>query len=148
VTRLHPAVFVTGEIQRLAPTEALGDPFYLDSRCSVADPLSDDQALVVDTQDGAVVLLGCSHSGVGNTLASAMSHLSTRKLRAVVGGMHLEDASLDAMTRVGNALEELGALTICPCHCTGDKAKEYLRRRFPKAYVHGSVGTVLKLSGA
>jgi len=148
MTRLHPAVFVTGEVKRLSPPEAPADHFFLDAGCTIADPLSDDQALVVDTVDGVVVLLGCSHAGVGNTLASALSHLPTRRLRAVVGGMHLKDASMEEITRAADALEELGALTICPCHCTGDRAKDYLRRRFPKAYVHGPVGTVVKLSGA
>jgi 7,8-dihydropterin-6-yl-methyl-4-(beta-D-ribofuranosyl)aminobenzene 5'-phosphate synthase len=148
VTHLHPAVFVTGEIPRTTQPEAPGGRFFLDPQCSVPDPLTDDQALVIDTTGGAVVVLGCSHAGVRNTLSWALAHSQTGKLRAMVGGMHLLEAFPEALSHVGDTLERLGPELICPCHCTGEGAKEYLARRFPKAYRHGHVGTMLSFNGA
>jgi 7,8-dihydropterin-6-yl-methyl-4-(beta-D-ribofuranosyl)aminobenzene 5'-phosphate synthase len=147
VTRLHPAVFVTGEVPRVEPLESPGGRFFLDRQCNCEDPLTDDQALVIDTRGGAVVILGCSHAGVVNTISWALAHSGTGSLRAVVGGMHLLEVSPEALSRVGDALERLGAQTICPCHCTGEGAQEYLAGRFPKAYRRGRVGTVLEFSG-
>ena len=147
-TRLHPSVFVTGEIPRRTPLEAPGGHFFLDRECLAPDPFTDDQALVVETTKGAVVLLGCSHAGVENSLSSALSHSRTGKLRAVIGGMHLSSASLEEIVKLGDRLEELGPQLICPCHCTGGRAKGYFKTRFPDAYLAGLAGTVLSFNDA
>ena len=63
VTHLQPAVFMTGEIPRGIPAEALTDGFFLDAECRTPDPLLDDQAIAFETADGVVVFLGCSHAG-------------------------------------------------------------------------------------
>jgi 7,8-dihydropterin-6-yl-methyl-4-(beta-D-ribofuranosyl)aminobenzene 5'-phosphate synthase len=52
VSRLHPAIFVTGEIPRVEPPEAPESRFFLDRQCNCEDPLTDDQALVIDTAGG------------------------------------------------------------------------------------------------
>ncbi|HUI71375.1 MAG TPA: MBL fold metallo-hydrolase [Spirochaetia bacterium] len=146
VTRLHPAVFLTGEIERRSPPPSAGR-FFVDPEGLSPDPFLDDQALVLETQGGAVIFLGCSHAGVENTLRCALSHSQTGKLRAVVGGMHLSDASEEEIAELGDALESLGPELIAPCHCTGAKAKEYLKNRFPAAYSEASTGTAFELGG-
>ena len=147
-TRLHSSVFVTGEVPRHVSLEAPAGRFFLDSECLAPDPFSDDQALVVETAEGAIVLLGCSHAGVENSLSCALSHSCTGRLRAVIGGMHLSDASQEGIVGLGDRLEELGPQLICPCHCTGGRAKEYLKKRFPFAYLEGRTGTVLSFNDA
>jgi metal-dependent hydrolase (beta-lactamase superfamily II) len=62
--------------------------------------------------------------------------------------MHLLEASQEALSRVGDALERLGPQIICPCHCTGEGAQEYIAGRFPKAYRRGRIGAALELNGA
>jgi 7,8-dihydropterin-6-yl-methyl-4-(beta-D-ribofuranosyl)aminobenzene 5'-phosphate synthase len=148
ITRLHPAIFLTGEIPREEPAEAPGSSFFLDPGCTAADPITDDQALVIDMADGAVVLLGCAHAGVANTLRCALGHSRTGKLRAVIGGLHLRDASPQGLSRVGETLGTLRPQVVCPLHCTGAAAAEELRRRFTTGYTHGRVGAVVKLKGA
>ncbi len=143
VTHIGPSIFVTGEIPRSMPPEAPAGRFFLDSGCRVPDPLADDQALVVETDGGAVVILGCSHAGVGNTLSYALGKSRSGRLRAVIGGMHLSEAPQEEIVRLADRLEELSPSLVCPCHCTGQRAKEVFKRRFPEAYREGSTGATL-----
>jgi 7,8-dihydropterin-6-yl-methyl-4-(beta-D-ribofuranosyl)aminobenzene 5'-phosphate synthase len=147
VTHLNPAVFVTGEIPRGAPLEAPTNRFFRDPECTVPDPFNDEQALALETASGVVVILGCSHAGVENTIRCALSHSRSGKLRAVIGGMHLAEVSQDRLERLADYLQKLGPQLICPCHCTGGRAKEYFESRFPGVYRHVHTGTVLRLNG-
>jgi len=144
-TRLNPCAFVTGEIERRRAAPPSAGHFFIDPDGFSPDPFLDDQALVVETTRGAVVLLGCSHAGVENTLRSALSHSQTGRLRAVVGGMHLSDASEEEIARLGNLLDELAPSVIAPCHCSGTRAKDYFKARFSDAYRDISAGTMLRL---
>ena len=67
-TEVLEGVFVTGENPRKNAFEDTGGQFFLDAACTQRDPLMDDQALFLDTTKGLVVLLGCAHAGVVNTL--------------------------------------------------------------------------------
>ncbi len=145
-THLQPAVFMTGEIPRSLPLETPTGRFFLDAECRNADPFLDDQALAFETAEGVVVFLGCSHAGVANTLTCALSHSRTGKLRAVVGGMHLAEASTDAVALLAGEIEKLHPQLVCPCHCTGDAARAYLKDRFPDAFFEVRTGSVLTLS--
>ena len=69
--------------------EDTGGRFFLDAACTQPDPLLDDQALFFDTADGLVVLLGCAHSGVVNTLEYIRHLTGGRPIHTVLGGMHL-----------------------------------------------------------
>jgi 7,8-dihydropterin-6-yl-methyl-4-(beta-D-ribofuranosyl)aminobenzene 5'-phosphate synthase len=145
VTHLHPAVFMTGEIPRTLPLEAPAGKFFLDTECRTPDPLVDDQALAFETADGVVAFLGCSHSGVSNTLSSVLNASQTGRLRAVIGGMHLSKAPLEAVALLADGIEKLHPQLVCPCHCTGDAARDYLKGRFPDAFRDVRTGFSLTL---
>ena len=147
VTHLNPAVFVTGEIPRSAALEAPTNRYFLDPECTTADPFNDEQALALETSAGVVVVIGCAHAGVENTIRCALSHSRSGKLRAVIGGMHLAEAKQDGLARLADYLQGLGPTLICPCHCTGSRAKEYFQSRFPGVYRNVHAGTVLRLDG-
>ena len=146
VTRIGPAVFATGEIPRLVRPESSTARFFLDQECTVVDRFVDDQALVVDTVEGAVVFLGCSHSGVENTLALARSRSSSGRLRALIGGMHLLEASEETIALLSDRLAEHALELVCPCHCTGGRAADHLKARFPGAFRQGHAGVVLMIA--
>lgn len=61
-------ITVTGPVPRRTEFEDTGGPFFLDGACVEPDPMEDDQAVFFDAVEGTVVLLGCAHSGVANTL--------------------------------------------------------------------------------
>jgi len=147
VTHLQPAVFMTGEVPRNIPTEAPAGRFFLDAECKTLDPLLDDQALAFETTDGVVVFLGCSHAGVFNTVSCALRASRTGRLRAIVGGMHLLKTPPETVALLADRIEKLRPQLICPCHCTGDAAREYLKVRFPDAFREVHTGSTLTLNG-
>lgn len=131
----------TGPVPRLTDFEDTGGPFFLDEACSEPDPLEDDQSVFFDTAEGTVVLLGCAHSGVVNTLDYVRKLTDNRPIRAVIGGMHLVAASGH---RIGRTIEEfrrLGVEQLAPGHCTGMQATVALWNAFPGRCQPCAVGT-------
>jgi 7,8-dihydropterin-6-yl-methyl-4-(beta-D-ribofuranosyl)aminobenzene 5'-phosphate synthase len=133
--------FLTGEIPRETDFEDVGGPFVLDEAGMRPDPIQDDQALFFDTRDGMVVLLGCAHAGVVNTLRHVRRLTQDRPIREVLGGMHLLSASPERLTRTVEALRELGIERFGPAHCTGAAATARLWNEFPTACSPCSVGS-------
>ncbi len=140
--RLSPLVGLTGPIARFTDYEDTSGPFFLDAASERPDPLDDDMALWVATNRGLVVCVGCCHAGLINTLAHVRRSSGISKIRAVVGGFHLLNASDERLVRTITALSELRPDMIVPCHCTGQRADQALRRALPGRVQSGSVAKV------
>lgn len=140
-TEVAPGLFLTGEIPRETDFEDVGGPFVLDAAGRQPDPIADDQALFFDTRDGVVVVLGCAHAGVVNTLRHVQRLAPGRPLHAVVGGMHLLAASPERMDRTLAGLRDLGVQRLGPAHCTGAAATARLWNAFPGACTSCAVGS-------
>ena len=134
-------VFLTGEIPRETDFEDAGGPFLLDETGTQPDPINDDQALFFDTPNGAVVLLGCAHAGVVNTLRQVQRLLVNRPIHAVIGGMHLLTASEERMERTVAALREISVQCLVPAHCTGASSTRRLWQEFPTICQDCAVGS-------
>jgi len=130
-TEICDGLFVTGEIPRVTDFEDTGGPFFIDEGCRQADPLSDDQAAFVETPAGTVVILGCAHAGVINTLRHVQTLTNNRSIHAVIGGMHLINASPERMDKTITELHRLDVRRLLPCHCTGFAAVDRLWNEFP-----------------
>lgn len=139
-------VWVTGEIPRRTNYEDVGGAFYTDRECTQPDPLKDDQALAIRTPQGVVLLLGCAHSGVVNTIDYVARLLSEGQFRAVIGGMHLIGASHERTKATLQAIEKYDVHLIGPCHCTGASATASLWHHFTDRCRECSVGTVLEFT--
>ena len=122
---------VTGPVPRLTDFEDTGEPFFLDQTCTKPDPLEDDQSVYFETVEGTIVLLGCAHSGIINTLRYIRHLTGDRPIRAVIGGMHLGDASPKRIERTIEELQQLGVQQLAPAHCTGMPATVALWTAFP-----------------
>jgi 7,8-dihydropterin-6-yl-methyl-4-(beta-D-ribofuranosyl)aminobenzene 5'-phosphate synthase len=134
-------VVATGPIPRLTDFEVDDPHFILKIGGAVKpDRFEDDQALVVRTAEGLVVLLGCAHAGVINTLRHAMSLTDDKRIRAVVGGLHLASANLERMEHTIAALREMEVGQVVACHCTGFAARMRLHAAFGERFVNGAVG--------
>lgn len=140
-TEVGDGVFVTGEIPRETDFEDAGGRFFLDEACAKPDPLLDDQSLFFDTADGLVVLLGCAHAGVVNTLRYIRQVAAGRPVHAVLGGFHLLAADANRMSRTLEALAELNPGMIGAAHCTGPVAMARLRTAFPDRCCTCAVGS-------
>ena len=140
-SEIVPGVWVTGEIPRITNFEDVGGPFYLDRTCTRPDSLAEDQALYVESAQGLVVLLGCAHAGVVNTLEYVSRITGRKRIHAVLGGMHLLRASRKRIEATGDVLERFKVRVIAPGHCTGAVAVAYLWNRFPSRVAECATGS-------
>ena len=141
-TELAEGIHVTGTIPRRHELEDVGGPFFLDDACTVPDPIRDDQALYIETAAGLVVVLGCAHSGVINTLDYVAELTGRQQIHAVLGGMHLVRATTDRLEATLDALHRYGVKWVGTAHCTGLRATTYLWHQMPKACFECAVGAV------
>jgi 7,8-dihydropterin-6-yl-methyl-4-(beta-D-ribofuranosyl)aminobenzene 5'-phosphate synthase len=90
----------------------------------------DDQTLFVESPNGLVVIPGCAHSGIVNTLEYVAELTGQNGMRAIIGGMHLVRASQMRIERTIEAFRKFGVERIVPLHCTGQTAVESFQEVF------------------
>lgn len=109
----------------------------------VPDPFRDDQGLVVDLAErGLVVVTGCAHAGVINTVEHARALAGTDRVHAVLGGFHLTGPAYEAV--VGPTIAAMQAFEpalVAPMHCTGWGPIVRFAREMPEQFVLNTVGT-------
>ncbi len=127
---IAPGIGLSGPIPRRTDYENVGGPFFLDIQGKHADPVEDDMALWLRTERGLVVVLGCGHAGIINTLDHALRVGGSSHIHAVLGGFHLREASDSRIDRTLSALGKLAPDVIVPCHCTGERPIEALKSVF------------------
>jgi 7,8-dihydropterin-6-yl-methyl-4-(beta-D-ribofuranosyl)aminobenzene 5'-phosphate synthase len=140
-----PGMRTTGEIPRRHPEEAPGEAFWRDPEGRETDLLRDDQALFMETAQGTVVLLGCAHAGVINTLEHVRGLTAGRPIRAVLGGLHLRAAGEERLRWTTLALRRFEIDLLVPMHCTGQQAVAALGAAFPRACQTGGAGSTFAL---
>jgi 7,8-dihydropterin-6-yl-methyl-4-(beta-D-ribofuranosyl)aminobenzene 5'-phosphate synthase len=144
--RLTDRFLTTGEIPMLSGYEEIDSGLLVREEDGLKpDKLSDDLALVIDTDFGLVVILGCGHRGIVNTLEHARKLTGKELVYAAIGGTHLINASKARLEKTVAALKEMGVQYLGVSHCTGFKASCYLAREFGKGFFLNNAGTVLKL---
>jgi 7,8-dihydropterin-6-yl-methyl-4-(beta-D-ribofuranosyl)aminobenzene 5'-phosphate synthase len=143
-----PGIYVTGEVPRNTDFEDTGGPFFLDESCSRPDPLIDDQALYIESVEGLILVLGCAHAGVVNTLEYVSRLTGRSRIHAVLGGMHLWRASKERVEKTVRALERFQVRVIGSGHCTGPAAVARLQSRFGSRVVECITGSRLRFGGA
>ena len=107
-----------------------------------------EQALVVETGDGAVVVTGCAHPGAAEMVRAAQAVTSSRTAY-LVGGLHLfqtpiMDPSVDVPPLI-TELQEVGVDRILPAHCTGDVATDLIRAAYGESFTEGGVGRTMTI---
>jgi len=138
-------VLLTGEIPRKTSFEKIEEEFYVKSgRDWMKDELLDDQALVIDTPSGLVLILGCCHSGLINTLRYVAEVAARKEFSLVAGGIHLKDASRERIDKTINVLHDFNIQTLVLSHCTGIFAFSRIHEALGDKVLLGSVGEAWK----
>lgn len=109
------------------------------------DPLvKDDQALVMNIKDrGLLILTGCGHAGIINTIKYAKKVTGVRKIYSVLGGFHLSGQGYEESIPLTIAeLKRVDPRYIVPCHCTGWKAAYEILNIMPEKFIQPSVGSI------
>jgi 7,8-dihydropterin-6-yl-methyl-4-(beta-D-ribofuranosyl)aminobenzene 5'-phosphate synthase len=104
-----------------------------------------EQALVVRTERGLVVLTGCAHPGVARMVEKVRA-LHEEEILLVMGGFHLGWAQTSEIEQLIRALKNLGVRYVAPTHCSGDKARELFQKHFGAHYLSVGVGKTITLA--
>ncbi|MGW8313265.1 MAG: MBL fold metallo-hydrolase [Desulfuromonadales bacterium] len=148
LTELSPGLFFSGRIPRSITWEE-GDS-HLVRRCSddtgwQPDTFPDDAALAVQTAKGLVVLLGCAHAGMVNTLEHFRKQLGHPRIHMILGGTHLGPATDQQFSETVEYLLNLDFDRLGVAHCTGQLRAAQLYARFPNKVFFANVGTTLTI---
>jgi 7,8-dihydropterin-6-yl-methyl-4-(beta-D-ribofuranosyl)aminobenzene 5'-phosphate synthase len=143
---LDGSLLVTGEIDRTTGFERGASPAHQAERPGgwERDPLIlDDQAIVAEVRGrGLVVLTGCGHAGLINTLRHVQRLTGEDHFHAVIGGFHLSGRYFEPIIApTCDALAAIAPDYVVPTHCTGWRAIHAIAARFPDAFIQNSVGT-------
>ena len=142
--RLGPGCWTTGQVPRRSFEQAGTPPSraYREGDRFMPDLLDDDQAIAINVRDkGLVVLCGCAHSGIVNTVHHAIEISGVENVHAILGGFHLAPAKDDEIERTIDEIARLQPKLVAPSHCTGFKAISRFSTRMPDQFVQGAVGT-------
>lgn len=142
---IAPGMKTSGEIPMHTDFESVADGIFLETEQGpVPDPLADDLCMAVKTDAGLVIVLGCTHRGLINSLDHLLDLTGERRIHAIVGGLHLGRASGSHIRRVIERLRDYDIERIGVCHCTGMPAILELSRVFGDRVFPNSVGQVLE----
>lgn len=143
---LSENMVTTGEVPMVTSFEKVDENMYLKAGNGFTpDPLTDDQALVVKTDRGLVIVLGCAHRGMVNTMIHARKITGVEKIYAVAGGTHLIRADSEQLRQTIDRIKEFGVEKLGVSHCTGLAAAMVLAREFGDQFFFNNAGTVVEL---
>ena len=103
-----------------------------------------EQALVIDTTQGLVVITGCAHPGVEKMVLEAKRQYK-EDIYMVLGGFHLGNTSSYQVDQIINELQRLNVKYIGPCHCTGDQAINQIKEAFGEDFIMIGAGKVIEI---
>jgi len=141
-------IMVTGEVERITSFEKGLPNAVLERDGKIEnDPISDDQALVIHLKGkGLVVIAGCSHAGIINTIFYARKLIGIEKVHAVIGGFHLSGPYFEKIIeQTLGELKKIRPQFLSPMHCTGWKAIQKMSQEFPDEFILNSVGSMITL---
>ncbi len=140
---LHPKLVFLGEIERTTSFEAktpIGKIHGPDGHKD--DYIFDDSALVYQSDKGLVVITGCAHAGICNTVEYAMKVCNETRIADIIGGFHLMDAPESHITQTMKYFKKWQPAAVHACHCTDFQARRSLANVVPMK----EVGSGLELS--
>ncbi len=139
-------IMTTGEVPMITDYEEIDSPLWVrEANAWEPDKLADDLAIIMNTDLGLVVVLGCAHRGIINTLYHAQQLTGRKEIHTVLGGSHLISASEERIWLAITALKELEVQKLGLCHCTSLPAAALLAQEFGDKFFFNNTGTVLEL---
>ncbi len=139
-------IYLTGEVPRKTSFEKPDHRLFaeVDGKTS-QDIFLDDQSLILDTEKGLILILGCAHSGMINIIHHVIHKTGKDKFHAILGGTHLDFLAPEQLEESIKSLKKMEIEKIGVSHCTGMRAAFRLHQEFGDRFFYGSVGCVLKL---
>jgi 7,8-dihydropterin-6-yl-methyl-4-(beta-D-ribofuranosyl)aminobenzene 5'-phosphate synthase len=139
-------VFLTGEVPRKTSFEKPDPRLFIEIDGKTAqDIFLDDQSLILDTEKGLVLILGCAHSGMINIIHHVIARTGKDKFYAILGGTHLDFLTSEQFENSTQSLKKMEIERIGVSHCTGMRAAFSLHQEFGDRFFYGCVGSVLEV---
>jgi 7,8-dihydropterin-6-yl-methyl-4-(beta-D-ribofuranosyl)aminobenzene 5'-phosphate synthase len=139
-------IWTTGEVPMVTDFEKIDTAFCIKTETGwEPDTFTDDMALAIKAPGGLVVILGCAHRGMINTLYHARNITGVQKVQMVLGGSHLKDSSDEDVWQAVSALNEMGVKTLGLSHCTGMPATMILAQTYGKDFLFNYTGNMIKI---
>lgn len=145
--RITDGITTTGEIPMVTGFEEIDNALFVRKDTGwQPDELMDDQALIISTRRGLIVVLGCAHHGIINTLYHARQLTDVETVHTVVGGAHLMNAPEERMYKTIAALRDLGVQRLGLCHCTDLPAISLMAQEFKEKFFFNKAGVSIEFS--
>ena len=143
---VEKGIFLTGEVPRKTFFEKPDPRLFseIDGKMT-QDIFLDDQSLILDTEKGLVVILGCAHAGTINILDHVIDKTGKENFYAIMGGTHLDFLTPEQLEASIQSLNNLKIGKIGVSHCTGMRASFRLNLEFGDRFFYGCVGSVLEI---
>jgi len=144
-----PGCYLTGEIERVTDYEQ-GSPNLIIQKGGTfeQDHFPGEQAVVCNVKGkGLVILSGCAHAGIVNTVKHAQTISGTEKVHAVIGGFHLVNAAPEIIEKTISDIKAIAPDYIIPAHCTGFEAITLVASEMPEQFILNTVGTRYVFAG-
>lgn len=149
-TEIAPGIWLTGPVPRRYPEHNWSDTLQVLTPAGlVEDTVPDDQSMIIETAKGLVIVAGCGHAGIVNILDSVKRHFGRRTVLAIIGGIHLFEATDRQLDWTAGYMKRAGVKFLIGAHCTGIEAVYRLRHRVGlsrKTAVVGAVGASFDLA--
>ncbi|MBD3184249.1 MBL fold metallo-hydrolase [Candidatus Poribacteria bacterium] len=143
--QIAPGIQTTGEIPRVTDFEVIPDRLCtIKENNLIKDELKDDLSLIIQGKNGILVVFGCGHSGIINTLKKVDQLMHNTYISMVIGGIHLIDASKGRIDKTIQELDKFNIDKMGLCHCTGKLATIRLYEHFGGKVFFNHVGTNLE----
>ncbi len=144
---LFEDVWLIGPIERKKISEdpMAGKRFRLCKGEYVEETFPEEQALAINTAEGLVLVLGCTHNGLENTVDEAMRVTGAKRLHSIIGGLHLVGVSEKRLAEASEYLRSVGVENMVSCHCTGQRELAIMYRHLGEKCRFNCVGDNLEL---
>ena len=143
---VEKGMFLTGEVPRKTSFEKPDLRLFseIDGKM-VQDIFWDDQSLILDTEKGLILILGCAHSGMINIIHHVINKTGKEKFYAILGGTHLDFLTSEQLENSIQSLKKMTIEKIGVSHCTGMRAAFRLHQEFGDRFSYGCVGSILEV---
>ena len=143
---IEEGVFLTGEVPRETPFEGgdMGDRFAVRDGKEIADIISDDQSMIIHTEKGLLIVLGCAHAGIVNVVNHIIKKTGLESIYAIVGGTHIGFSGEVQLQGSIKALKSFQIQHLIPSHCTGLEAIFRIKQEFEDLFQFSRVGFTLE----
>jgi len=153
----HVNIFITSYISknliRDLKTLSSGVTIIEDTPIEILDDIystgamgeQNEHSIILNTDKGLIVIVGCAHSGVEN-IAKRVNEFFNRPIFLILGGFHLNNRDDIEILEIIETLKKLDTKFVSPSHCTGERAKKLFKEKFGENYIEGGVGININFS--